>query len=162
MAKLLVRLLLLPALLLLAACAGSPNYFTPVPPTSAERGMLYLYRPPADNPGLQPLRRAYPVILVDGRSVGVLEFNQYFNVDLAAGRHSIVVTGLVAPANWEVADIRQDVSIAPGEIKYLKLDVQYQLDDMTIGQSGPKYRIFLTPMDSPTAVDEIRHTAPRP
>lgn len=148
--------------MLLAACSSNPGYFTPVQPTSAERGMLYLYRPEAENPGLQPLRQSYPVLLVDDRSVGVLEFDKYFNVDLEAGQHSIVVTGLVAPANWEIADIRQEFSIAPGEIKYLKLDVQYQLDEMAIGESGPKYRIFLTPMDSATALEEIRQTQQRP
>lgn len=161
MSKLLVRLLLLPGLMLLAACSSNPGYFTPVQPTAADRGMLYLYRPEADNVGLQPLRQSFPVIMVDGRSVGVLEFDKYFNVDLAAGRHSIVVTGLVAPANWEIADIRQEFSIAPGEIKYLKLDVQFQLDDMVLGDSQPKYRIFLTPMASATALDEIRRTEQR-
>ena len=158
----LVRLFLLPGLILLAACSSNPSYFTPAQPTSAERGMLYLYRPSADNPGLQPLRRSYPVILVDGRSVGVLEFDKYFNVDLEAGRHSILVTGRTAPASWEIADINQQLTIAAGEIKYLKLDVQYQLDEMAIGESGPKYRIFLTPMDSATALEEIRQTQQRP
>ena len=156
-----VRLLLLPCLFLLAACSSAPSYFQPSQPSAPDRGLVYLYRPEASNPGLQPLSRSAPVVMIDGRSVGLLGFNQYFPVELAAGKHSILITGRVAPADWEIADIQQQFSIAPGEVKYLKLDVQYQLDDMGIGDSSAKYQIFLTPMDSSTALDEIRNTTQR-
>jgi len=55
--------------LLLAGCAG-PGYFEAVPPSSAEKSVVYLYRPEADNPGRQPLRFSYPDVLVDEQSVG--------------------------------------------------------------------------------------------
>jgi len=154
-----VRLFLLCWFCLLAACASTPNYFQPSAPSAADRGLVYLYRPEASNPGMQPLRFSYPVIMVDGRSVGILEFDKYFPVELAAGQHSILVTGGVAPAKWEnLPDIQQQFTLAPGEVKYLKLDVQFQLDDMTIGDSSAKYSIFLTPMDSDSAIPEIRTT----
>ena len=42
------------------------------------------------------------------------------------------MTGGVAPAKWEnLPDIQQQFTLAPGEVKYLKLDVQFQLDDTT-------------------------------
>ena len=158
----LLRVLLLPCLCLLAACSSNPGYFQAAQPSSPDKGLVYLYRPEAPNPGLQPLRFSYPVVLVDGRSVGVLEFNKYFPVELAAGKHSIQVTGLVAPAkDWEVADIDQQFTLAAGEVKYLKLDVQFRLDDMGIGDSSAKYSIFLTPMNSTTAIGEIRNTSLR-
>ena len=153
-----VRLFLFSCLCLLAACSSTPNYFQPNQPSAPDRGLVYLYRPAAPNPGLQPLRQSAPVVMVDGRSVGLLGFEQYFPIELAAGQHSILITGRVAPADWEIADIEQQFSLAPGEVKYLKLDVQFRLDDMAFGDASAKYQIFLTPMNSNTALDEIRHT----
>lgn len=154
-----VRLFMLSCFCLLVACSSPPTYFQPDKPSEPGRGLVYLYRPEATNPGLQPLRFSYPVVMVDGRSVGILEFDKYFPIELAAGQHSILVTGDVAPAKWEdIADIQQQFSLTPGEVKYLKLDVEYRLDDMALGDSSAKYSIFLTPMDSATAIQEIRTT----
>ena len=158
MTKTMLRLLLLPCLCLLAACSSQPTYFQAAQPSSPDRGLVYLYRPEAPNPGLQPLSSQYPVIMLDGRSVGILKLDKYFPIELEAGQHSILVTGMVAPADWEIADIKQNFSLAPGEVKYLKLDVQFRLDDMAFGDASAKYQIFLTPMNSSTAVGEIRHT----
>lgn len=96
--------------------------------------------------------------MVDGKSVGILEFNKHLPVELSAGKHSMLVTGLVSPAEWEIADIQEAFSLAPGEVKYLKLDVQFNLDEMALGESSAKYSVFLTPMESATAVSEIRNT----
>jgi hypothetical protein len=155
------RLLNLPLVfLLLTGCTG-PGYFEPVPPSSPENATLYLFRPEADNPGRQPLRFAYPDLLIDEQSVGTLKFNSYRRVELAPGRHSLRVTGLTREANWEPRDIMQTFSIAAGEIKYLKLDVRFNLSEMTLGRPGPSYLIQVRPMRADDAVYEIRNTQPQ-
>jgi hypothetical protein len=152
------NLLALSALLALAGCSNSPGYFEPQPPTDGY-SMLYLYRPKADNPGMQPLRLSYPDIQIDGRSVGVLKFNTRMALGLTPGEHQIRVTGLSKKADWEPRDIEQKFSITPGETKYLKLDVAFNTREMNLGQPGPAYTIFLTPMRSEDALYEIRNTS---
>ena len=147
------------ALFLLAGCAG-PGYFEAIPPSSADQAVLYLYRPQADNPGRQPLRLSYPDVLVDEQSVGTLPFNSYRRIELPAGRHAIRITGLTRQAKWEPRDIKQNFSLAPGEIKYMKLDVRFNLSEMTLGSLGPSYLIHLRPMRADDAVYEIRETQP--
>lgn len=151
--------LLLP--LLLAGCSG-PAHFEAVTPSSPQHAVLYLYRPEASNPGLmQPLRYDYPEVFIDEQSIGTLKFNSHRHVELAPGQHSIRITGLSQAARWEPRDIQQKLSLDPAQIKYLKLDVQYNLDEMMLGQPKPSYSIYLTPMRSEDAVYEIRHTKPQ-
>lgn len=151
-------LLILP--LLLAGCS-SPAYFQAVQPANQQNAVLYLYRPEASNPGLmQPLRFDYPEVFIDGQSIGMLKFNQYRHVELAPGAHSVRITGLSPAAKWEPRDIEQKVTLSPAQIKYLKLNVQYNLNEMVIGQPSPSYSIHLTPMRSEDALYEIRHTTP--
>lgn len=156
-----MRALALPFVLaLLAGCAG-PGHFEAVPPGSPSQAVLYLYRPAADNPGREPLRFSYPDVLIDEQSVGTLKFNAYRRVELAPGTHQIRVTGLTRAASWEPRDIKQSFSVAPGEIKYLKLDVRFNLNEMMLGNPGPSYLIRLTPMRADDAVYEIRETSPQ-
>ncbi|WP_394558773.1 DUF2846 domain-containing protein [Aquipseudomonas alcaligenes] len=151
---------LLTVLLTLSGCAG-PGYFEAVPPSSPDQAVIYLYRPEADNPGRQPLRLSYPDVLIDEQSVGTLQFNSYRRIELAPGRHDIRITGLTRQAKWEPRDIKQVVKVAPGEIKYLKLDVRFNLNEMMLGQPGPSYLIHLRPMRPDDAVYEIRNTEPQ-
>lgn len=155
------RCLLLCLPLLLCACSG-PGYFEAVQPSSPQRAVLYLYRPEASNPGLmQPLRFDYPEVFIDGQSIGPLEFNKYRYVELAAGQHSVLITGLSRGAKWEPRDIQQKVTLGPAQVKYLKLDVQYNINEMMLTQPKPSYSIYLTPMRNEDAVYEIRHTKPQ-
>lgn len=152
-------LLLLP--LLITGCS-TPDHFEAVQPSSPQQAVLYLYRPEASNPGLmQPLRYNYPEVFIDGQSIGTLKFNSHRQVELAPGKHSVRITGLSPAANWEPRDIEQSLTLKPAQITYLKLNVQYQLDEMVLGQPGPRYNIRLTPMRSEDAVYEIRHTKPQ-
>lgn len=151
---------LITALLVLTGCAG-PGYFEAVPPSSPDQAVVYLYRPEADNPGRQPLRFSYPDVLIDEQSVGPLQFNSHRRVELPPGRHSIRITGLTRQAKWEPRDIKQNFSVAPGEVKYLKLDVRFNLSEMTLGTPGPSYLIHLRPMRPDDAIYEIRNTEPQ-
>lgn len=151
---------LFPALFLLASCSG-PGYFEAIPASNADQAVVYLYRPQADNPGRQPLRFSYPDVLIDERSVGTLPFNTHRRIELAAGRHSMRITGLTRPAKWEPRDIKQEFNLSPGEIKYFKLDVRFNLSEMTLGRPGPSYLINLRPMRQDDAIYEIRETAPQ-
>ncbi|MES2818081.1 MAG: hypothetical protein V4812_03750 [Pseudomonadota bacterium] len=153
-----ILLLILSALLLVSGCSA-PGYFEPQQPDK-DSGMLYLYRPKADNPGMQPLRLSYPDIQIDGRSVGPLKFNTHLAVGLSPGKHSIRITGLSKAASWEPRDIEKAFMVEPGEVKYLKLDVRFNLREMNLGQPKPSYLIYLTPMRSEDAVYEIRETDP--
>lgn len=149
-------LLLISAFLLLASCSG-PGYFEPQQPGDGQ-SVVYVYRPKADNPGMQPLRLSYPDVQIDGRSVGQLKFNSHLAVGLSPGKHSIRITGLSKNANWEPRDIEQSFTVLPGEVKYLKLNVAFNLNEMNLGQPKPSYRIVLTPMRSEEAIYEIRAT----
>jgi hypothetical protein len=152
-------LLLLP--LLLTGCS-TPGYFQAVQPSSEQRAVLYLYRPEASNPGLmQPLRYDYPEVFIDGQSIGTLKFNSHRHVELAPGRHSVRITGLSPAARWEPRDIEQQLTLKPAQVAYLKLNVQYQLNEMVLGQPGPSYNIRLVPMRNDDAIYEIRHTKPQ-
>lgn len=150
-------LLCLPLLLSACAGAGTAGHFQAQQP-AADSSLLYLYRPTADNPGLQPLRFAYPDIQLDGRSIGQLPFNSHFAAGLSPGQHKIRITGLSQKANWELPDIEQSFSVSAGEVKYLKLDVRHSYE-MDVGQSTPDYHVFLTPMSASDALQEIRTTS---
>jgi hypothetical protein len=152
------KILALSVFLALAGCS-SPGYFEPQQPSSGA-GMLYLYRPKADNPGMQPLRMSYPDIQIDGRSVGQLKFNTHMGIGLAPGKHKVRITGLSKTADWEPRDIEQYITIKANDVSYLKLDVQFNLREMNIGQPAPNYAIYLTPMRSEDALYEIRNTSP--
>lgn len=154
------KLALWSVLLLLSGCAG-PGYFEAIPPSSAEQSVVYLYRPEADNPGRQPLRFSYPDVLIDEQSVGTLHFNSYRRIELAPGRHNLRITGLTRQAKWEPRDIKQQFSVAPGEVKYLKLDVRFNLSEMNLGSMGPSYLIHVRPMRADDAIYEIRNTEPQ-
>ena len=152
-----LRLPLLGLLVLSAGCASSPGYFEPAQP-AADSALVYFYRPKADNPGMQPLRGSYPDVQIDGRSVGQLKFNSHFGVSLAPGPHEVRITGLSKAADWEPRDIEQRLSVKAGEVKYLKLDVRFNLSEMNLGQPKPSYLIYLTPMRTEDARYEIRDT----
>ncbi|RLA46122.1 MAG: hypothetical protein DRR06_05730 [Gammaproteobacteria bacterium] len=143
----------------LGACSG-PRHFEPVQPASSDEGVLYIYRPKADNPGVQPLRYSYPDMILDGESVGVLKFKTYKHLRLRPGKHLLKATGLTEQASWEEKDKELQFDIQPGEIKYLKLSVQYNLSEMDLLQPGARYLLYITPVDAKAALYEIRDTNP--
>ncbi|MBV2131750.1 DUF2846 domain-containing protein [Pseudomonas sp. MAP12] len=142
--------------LALGGCSG-PGYFEPQQP-GGNTSVVYLYRPKASNPGMQPLRHSYPDIQIDGFSVGQLKFNTHFPITLQPGKHEIRVTGLTENSKWEPRDIKQNFTVGAGEVRYLKLNVQYNLSEMNLGQPAPSYLVNLVPMRSEDAIYEIRNT----
>lgn len=142
---------------LLSACAG-PGYFEPIQPVGDNEAVLYIYRPRADNPGLQPLRFSYPDLLINEESIGVLSFNSHRSLRLESGEYTLTATGLSKISNWEPRDRNLTFKLEPGEIKYVKLNIRYDKKNMNLGQPGAKYLIFLTPTDAKDAVYEIRDT----
>ena len=134
----------------LAGCAGTSdaqpntNVFKPTPLQSSSNGMLYIYRPEASSPGLaKPLRFSYPEVIVDDRSVGVIEYDRYVSVELKPGQHKIRLTGLTEKAkDWETRDINQTVNIKAGESTYRRFKVEFDVNNMMILQPKPQYKIF--------------------
>lgn len=162
-------LLVIPVLLTgLCGCAGAgdalpnTNVFKPTPLQSSSNGMLYIYRPEPTTPGLaKPLRFSYPEVLVDEKSVGVIEYDRYISVELPPGQHKIRLTGLTEKArDWEARDIIQIVNIKAGDSAYRRFKVEFDVNNMMIFQPKPEYKIFLTPVDAGDAVYEIRYTSP--
>lgn len=151
------HMLALIALFTIASCSQTPH-FEAVQPSSSIRSVLYIYRPEGDNPGIQPLRFSYPDILIDDTSIGVLHFNSHRYLELAPGQHTIRVTGLTKAADWEPKDITQTFATEPGEIKYIKLNVQFNLKEMNLGENSPSYSIYVTPISADDAIYEIRYT----
>jgi hypothetical protein len=152
----------------LAGCTGTSgslpnsNVFKPTPLHSNSNGMLYIYRPEASTPGVaKPLRFSYPEVIVDDRSVGVIEYNSYVSVELKPGQHKIRLTGLTEKAkDWETRDINQVVTIAAGESTFRRFKVEFDLDNMNLFQPKSQYKIFLTPVNAGDAIYEIRYTKP--
>ena len=146
---------------LLIAVPASGKVFEPTVTANDEKGVVHLYRPAAESPGLaKPLRRAYPEILLDGEPVGILPYNRYLSFQVPPGAHVVRVTGLTGGAKkWELRDLEQKISIQAGETLFLRLRVEYNLEEMNIGQPKPSYRYWLSPVDARDAPYEIRETS---
>ncbi|MCB1615782.1 MAG: hypothetical protein KDI30_07190, partial [Pseudomonadales bacterium] len=82
--------------------------------------VIYLYRPEIDKPGLPPLWLQYPEVFIDGESQGVLKLNHYKVIELPAGSHTLLFTGLSENAKWDQKDIEKILSLKPGERYFLK------------------------------------------
>ncbi|HSC75567.1 MAG TPA: hypothetical protein VLB90_04935 [Pseudomonadales bacterium] len=164
-----IRIILIFAPILLAGLSGcandatpNTNVFKPTPIQFSDNGMLYIYRPEASTPGTtKPLRFSYPEVIVDDKSVGIIEYNSYLSLELKPGPHKIRLTGLTEKAkDWEPRDIKQNVNISSNSPTYLRFKVEFDLNKMNIFQPDFQYRIFLTPVSDDDAIYEIRHTYP--
>ena len=144
--------------LLLGGC-GNTAYFEPGQPTASNTALVYFSRPAATNPGKKPLRTSYPEILVDEKKVGFLKYNEHFSVELEPGSHEFVATGLTPDARWKPEDRRYSLTVAPGEIYYMRLRVEFNTDHMTIGNFRDQYLIHLHLVDTGDAVYQIRETS---
>tara|TARA_R110002049_G_scaffold222206_4_gene393795 strand:+ start:1029 stop:1535 length:507 start_codon:yes stop_codon:yes gene_type:complete len=148
--------------LLLSACTPTVGHFTPTVAQNPNNTMFYIYRPAASNPGLmKPLRYDYPDVLVDGKSIGVLKYNEYLVSELTPGPHTVTVTGLTtASEGWAERDIERSIPMDQGKQVFMKLQVEYDVDHMPLDQLGAKYIINLQPVDGEDAIYEIRNTTP--
>ena len=99
-------------------------------------------------------------MILDGESIGFMKFKSHKYIKIEPGSHVLTATGLTKGSKWKPMDKQLKFQIHRGETKYIKLDVQYNMDNIRITQSGPKHRIFLTPMNANSAVYEIRETSP--
>ena len=147
-------------MLMKSACTQTVGHFTPTVAANPDNTVFYIYRPAATTPGLmKPLKFDYPDILIDGKSIGALKYEHYLVTELKPGPHTITVTGLTTTAKgWADRDIEQAIPVNQGKQVFMKLQVEYDLDDMNLVQPGPKYIINLIPVDGETAKYEIRNT----
>ena len=155
------RYLLVSTLLLLtAACTQTVGHFTPTVAANPDNTVFYLYRPAATTPGLmKPLKYDYPDVLVDGKSIGVLKYDEYLVTELPPGPHTVTITGLTTAASgWAERDIERAIPQSAGKQVFMKLQVEYNLDEMHLGQTGAKSLINLLPVDAADAPYENRNT----
>jgi len=151
-------LLILLTLVTLPGCANS-DYFKPVASTEPGNAMVYIYRPKATTPGLaKPLWSSYPEIVMDGESVGFIEYNRYLPVEVQPGEHEFLITGLTPNARWEPADLKYKLKVEAGQTYYLRLRVEFDTDKMSLGTFTGQYIINFHPVDNEEAIYEIRHT----
>jgi hypothetical protein len=150
------------ALLLLSACTQTVGHFSPTVASDPNNTVLYIYRPEATTPGvMKPLKFDYPDVLIDGKSIGVLKYGEYLVTELTPGAHSITITGLTtASSNWAERDIQQVIPASQNKQVFMKLQVEYNVDEMNLAQLGAKYIIRLLPVDAENAQYEIRNTVP--
>jgi hypothetical protein len=148
--------------LVLSACTQTVGHFTPTLAKNPENTVFYIYRPAATTPGLmKPLKFDYPDILIDGTSIGVLKYDQYLVTELTPGTHTITVTGLTTAASgWAERDIERAIPASRNKQEFMKLQVEYDTEQMTLDQLGAKYTIQLMPVDGNDAKYEIRNTKP--
>ncbi len=159
MKKILALCFVLP--LLLAGCSG-PSYedFDFVQPSSPNNAVLYVYRPKSSNRGVQPLGNSYPEVFLGEQSIGLLKYKTHLVYEAPAGRYELKATGLTNDAAWKQHDIVQNITLKPGETRFMKLTIEYAMKEMSILDAGAKYQIFLTPVDASSANYEIRDTSP--
>ncbi|QFU74332.1 DUF2846 domain-containing protein [Halioglobus maricola] len=152
----------IPRVAALLACLMTTNvhadYFSPRGPELETNAVVYVYRPAASNPGKKPLRTKYPEIMVDGEGSGFLKYNRHFRLELPAGKHEFVATGLTESANWKQTDRKYILNMKAGQTYYLRLRVEYDTDKMSIGTFRGQYLIFLHAMDPEEAIYQIRET----
>jgi hypothetical protein len=142
-------------LLTLGACSGTPH-FVDHSLSDPAKALVYVYRPKASNPGKKPMRYSYPDIQVDGESVGVLRYNEYLVTELEPGPREFLATGLSAAADWNQKEVRYTRHLEAGKSYYLRLRVEYNTDNMTVGSFRGQYFIHLHAVDYSEAVYEIR------
>lgn len=150
------------ASLILSACTQTVGHFSPTVANNPNNTVFYIYRPAADTPGvMKPLKYDYPDVLIDGKSIGVLKYDEYLVTELTPGTHNVTITGLTtASKGWADRDINQVIPASQNKQVFLKLQVEYDLDEMNLGQPGAKYNIQLIPVDAENAQYEIRNTVP--
>lgn len=152
--NLLLISLLLPVL---ASCQHSA-YFEQKPLANPDNAMVYVYRPKATNPGKKPLRTSYPEILVNGGSQGFLKYNSHLVLELPPGKSEFVATGLTRDARWKPKDVDYRLALESGKTYFLRLRVEFDINNMPIGTITPSYLIHMHPVDEEEAVYEIRYT----
>lgn len=139
------------------ACSSDPKYFDVAQPAEDE-GILYVYRSKVKHVVLQPMRYSYPDLILDGNSIGVLKYKTRRAIPIKAGKHNLRVTGLTEKAKWDQKDKELNFKIKPGEIKYLKINIQYDIDEINHIETMNKRAIYITPVDPEDAIYEIRDT----
>jgi hypothetical protein len=149
-------------IVILSACTQTVGHFSPATATDPNNTVLYVYRPAASTPGLmKPLKFDFPDVLVDGKSIGVLKYDEYLVTEITPGAHTITITGLTTAASgWAERNIEQVIPAGQNKQVFMKLRVEYDLDDMSLFQPGAKYSIHLIPVDFENAQYEIRNTKP--
>ena len=106
------------------------------------------------------MRHRYPEVQVDDVAIGMLKHKGMLKSEVAAGTHTLRITGLVAEAKWQQRDIIKTFSALPGERKFFRLNVSYNMDEMVLLHPGAKYRISLVSVKEENAVYEIRDVQP--
>lgn len=139
------------------ACSSDPKYFEVIQPTEDE-GILYVYRAKVKGVLIQPMRFSYPDLILDGKSIGVLKYMTHRAIPIKAGKHHLKVTGLTEKAKWDQKDKELNFKIKPGQIKYLKINIQYDIDEINHVTTMNKRAIYITPVDADKAIYEIRDT----
>ncbi len=91
----------------------------------------------------------------------MLKYDEYLVTELTPGAHNITITGLTtASKGWADRDINQVIPASQNKQVFMKLQVEYNLDEMNLGQLGAKCIIQLIPVDAENAQYEIRNTVP--
>ena len=145
-------------LLLLGACSSTP-YFEEQAVTDSGKALVYVYRAKATNPGKKPMRFSYPEIQVDGQSIGVLRYNEYLVAELEPGSRDFLATGLSAAADWSQREAKYTQKLEAGKTYYLRLQVEYDTNNMHAGSFKGQYFIYLHAIDYSEAVYEIREAS---
>jgi len=136
---------------------ADPNNSDVVEPVDGE-ATLIVYRTKIKGILIQPMRRSYPDLILDGSSVGVLKYKKHRIIPIKAGKHHLKVTGLTDKAKWDQRDKELAFNINPGETKYLKINIQYDIDEMNKLTTMNKRAVYITPVDADDAVYEVRDT----
>jgi hypothetical protein len=145
---------------MLTSCSQSVGRFAPSEATNPNNTVFYIYRPEASTPGvMKPLKFDYPDVLIDGKSIGVLKYDEYLVTEITPGKHTVTITGLSnVSSGWAERDINQAINVGAGGQVFMKLKVEYDLRKMNLGQPGAKYIIQLIPVGEEDAKYEIRNT----
>jgi len=138
------RLALCLASLLLAGCATSPGY-QPGDPTPADKGDLYVYRPPSFFKFLVPAD-----VMVNGTKVGQLFSGSYLRLRLPPGRKRV----RIAPGDFAI-NSEVDIRIKPGQARFYRYTFDLDSPDDFVIIKG-----HIEARDKDEALDDMKTLRP--
>ena len=145
-------LILLGFLAALTACQSNQSLFVPEAIKKPGNGKVYVYWP---GQRWGEKSRKSPEIQLDGVPVGLLRYKSYIELELAAGRYELRLTGESEQSNWDGLDQSFPLLLEADEVKYVRLLVKYDQTTNSLGHGKLSYAVIFLPRAASEARLEI-------
>ncbi len=140
------------ALAVSAGGLGRDKTFTPIAISEPGNGKLYVYWP---GQRWGEKSRKSPEIQLDGKSLGLLKYKSYIELELPAGTYELKLTGESDASRWDGPERAFPAKIEPGENYYVRLQVKYDQASNRMLEGRMKYAVTFLPRDEQNAKAEM-------